>query len=482
MKLDKTPVLETDRLAEMLEEPAKTQPVVVVEYRNRGIPSWIFLPLIVVVPLGALVVYHRTVVERYRVQAAQADSLLKSELNRDRALQSLARVDPPSNAVLPVAHEAPVVVPGKSAQEAPPADVTPTAPASGPSPSVSIIGGSPTPKDSSSGEPPRAAAPPTVASEPGPAPKAAEPSTPVVTAQPAAVAAIPPATTQSAKEGDKPPVTETAASDFPGGEQPHKLKLRTILPKPSGDEADLPIPPKPGAGLAIADDARIAPESGTVKRADTDATSAKPDRVPDQPAAEVALVARGPQPEVRLPTKEESEREIQEEAARRAAELRAQNDTKSNEARAQRAADQLKFRDELADLLRREGMKAGPEIEALAKRFGFERDPDKMAQAHHIWRVSRMSQVEKVRAVRSLDLPEAVVLDFLSNDIFRTMGTRNGPKSTDEVRVRAAVLLIKSYPLPKSAAVRSAPAGAQGADAGARPASATRKTVVSTPR
>ena len=43
--------LETDRLEQLLETPPPPQSVVVVEYRNRGVPTWIFFPLIVLVPL-----------------------------------------------------------------------------------------------------------------------------------------------------------------------------------------------------------------------------------------------------------------------------------------------------------------------------------------------------------------------------------------------------------------------------------------------
>ena len=85
MKSEKGRMLETDRLDELLEVPPPAQPVVVVEYRSRGVPSWVFFPLIFVVPTAALVVYHRMVVERYRVQAAQANSLLEREISDERA-------------------------------------------------------------------------------------------------------------------------------------------------------------------------------------------------------------------------------------------------------------------------------------------------------------------------------------------------------------------------------------------------------------
>ena len=69
--------LETDRLEQLLEDPPPPQSVVVVEYRNRGVPIWIFFTLIVLVPLGALVVYDRTVTARGRVEAAQTRQSLE---------------------------------------------------------------------------------------------------------------------------------------------------------------------------------------------------------------------------------------------------------------------------------------------------------------------------------------------------------------------------------------------------------------------
>jgi hypothetical protein len=70
--------LETDRLEQLLETPPPPQSVVVVEYRNRGVPTWIFFPLIVLVPLGALLVYDRTVTQRERVEAAQTRQSLET--------------------------------------------------------------------------------------------------------------------------------------------------------------------------------------------------------------------------------------------------------------------------------------------------------------------------------------------------------------------------------------------------------------------
>ncbi len=51
--------LETDHLEEFIESPPPAQPVVVIQYRTRGAPWYLVLPLLVLVPLGAVAVYHR---------------------------------------------------------------------------------------------------------------------------------------------------------------------------------------------------------------------------------------------------------------------------------------------------------------------------------------------------------------------------------------------------------------------------------------
>ena len=51
--------LETDHLKEVIESPPPAQPVVVIQYRTRGVPWYLVLPLLVLVPLGAVAVYHR---------------------------------------------------------------------------------------------------------------------------------------------------------------------------------------------------------------------------------------------------------------------------------------------------------------------------------------------------------------------------------------------------------------------------------------
>ncbi len=53
--------LETDHLEQVIESPPPAQPVVVIQYRSRGVPWYLVLPLLIVVPLGAVGIYHRVV-------------------------------------------------------------------------------------------------------------------------------------------------------------------------------------------------------------------------------------------------------------------------------------------------------------------------------------------------------------------------------------------------------------------------------------
>ena len=107
--------------------------------------------------------------------------------------------------------------------------------------------------------------------------------------------------------------------------------------------------------------------------------------------------------------------------------------------------------------------RAGPEIDKLAKRSTFDVDPLKYEQAVKTWRYKSGSLLAKVRLIRSLDLPETVILDFLSDDQHALLRSRKGPRNENEVRVRAALQLLNfepseadSAPPPAAAAGRRA--------------------------
>ncbi len=68
--------LESDDLDGDLEKEAPPPPVMVVQYKKRGIPAWIAFPLIMSVPIISILIYHRLVVEPYRSRAAEAERVL----------------------------------------------------------------------------------------------------------------------------------------------------------------------------------------------------------------------------------------------------------------------------------------------------------------------------------------------------------------------------------------------------------------------
>jgi len=144
-----------------------------------------------------------------------------------------------------------------------------------------------------------------------------------------------------------------------------------------------------------------------------------------------------------LPTKEENDRQFQAEAAQNEAEARDQLEKKAAESRSFRYQERVKFREELRAVLQQPASLAGPEINQLAKRYSYDSDPDRLIQANRIWRGSRASQAAKAKIIRSLDLPETVILDFLSDDFHIQVRTPKGPRNENEVRMRAALRLLQ---------------------------------------
>ena len=55
-------LLEVDPLDDAREPSPPAKPVVLVQYRNRGVPLWLFIPLLIIVPMSVIAIYHRLVV------------------------------------------------------------------------------------------------------------------------------------------------------------------------------------------------------------------------------------------------------------------------------------------------------------------------------------------------------------------------------------------------------------------------------------
>jgi len=368
-KTDADLSLESDGLEEKLGAATPAQPVVVIQYRNRGVSSWVFFPLMLLIPLGAILIYHRLVVERYRVQAAvESRQVLANWIDAPRSSRSRPGGEPP----LPVA---------PSSQPDMPADGRSRPSESAPNPATEA---------------------PSRAPSPAPAP-----------AQTAAVSA---------------PATSTAEP---------APRLRTILPNPS---ASVGPPAAPSTGRQGTGLVALGGPPSTPAGAPSN-TPAK-DRGPANRDAEVVPPALQP-----LPSREESDRQIKEEAAKKEADLVAREENREADLRARRSEERVKFREELREILRLHGNEAGPEIDKLARRHGFDVDAEKSDLAERTWRSARMTVPSKVKRLRSLEVPEAIILDFLSNDQNLLRRTPKGPRNANEVRIRAARQLL-GFQLP----------------------------------
>ena len=73
-------------------------------------------------------------------------------------------------------------------------------------------------------------------------------------------------------------------------------------------------------------------------------------------------------------------RQIAEEAAKKQAEIETRDETREAETRSRRHEERVKFREELREVLRLHGSQAGPEIDKLARRYGYDVDSEKSSK------------------------------------------------------------------------------------------------------
>jgi hypothetical protein len=442
--------LENEKLDQYLEASEPEPPVVVMQYRKRGVPYWVLFPLIVFIPLASIWAYHRVVVEPYRVQAEKSRRALErwietpqpapllpgeprtSPLAANSQREAPAPAGPgPAGSAPTSATQAPAPVDALAAANsaAPQSATTTTAAAAPGAPPPTPLAGGP----NGSGDRVLPDPGPAVSGSANPAPAQPQDNSPV-----AAALVQPPAAGASAPAGDG---------------KPRELRLRSVLPNPFAlDEIPAAPPteperPKPADLAAARPDPRVGAAGAAASVPDNrpgpapaggDQAALSPEK--GRPATkDRTVVSPAVDP---LPTKEESLREIEEEAARKQAEIMARDENREKEQHARRYEERVKFRDELREILRIEGKFAGPEIDKLAKRYGYDTDAQKFARAARIWEVSRATTLAKVRLIRSLELPESVILNFLSDDLHIRRGSRNGPRDENEVRVRAAQMLL----------------------------------------
>ena len=408
--------LETDHLKEVIESPPPAQPVVVIQYRTRGVPWYLVLPLLVLVPLGAVAVYHR-VSSRVRyplVPPPSADQSTRKAAERQ-------------------------AVPGALSEASVSAALQRL-----PSASIGDLG-APLALNS---QPIAPGSLPAVLPAPATAAKAD-------LTKPASPAAATPAAT---KEGE--PSKSAGSSDLA------KAAPGVTVASTPPPAATLVNEPGPQAAATPVDATRPAPR-GTVAigfsvPADNDSPFAELDisrRLPastadqEQPAANNGpAAASDPSPDRQpQPTQDQLLQDIQAEAAQKNADLKQRRDLKDRarevvdaESQARVEDERAAFRRDLREAIKLSRKEAATQIDDLCNRYGRNYSDELRSKARFLLERygGKMSREAKVRMLRLHGVPEAGILDFLANEIHHMVNSRNGPRDSNDVRIDAAKQLL----------------------------------------
>jgi len=393
--------LETDHLEEVIESPPPAQPVVVIQYRSGGVPWYLVLPLMVLVPLGAVAVYHR-VSSRAQRTFVPPPPVDHSTRQAAEGQATASNVD----AGAPLALNSQPIAPGSLA--AVPSSPTPT-------PTVNADLTKP-------GSP--AAAPPAT-TKAGETPKTAASSDPAKAEADVADANTPPPLAA--------PVTET------GPQVAAAAPVDATRPAPRGAMA---------VGFSVPADNENPFGELNISRG---SPAAAPDPGPTAAASEPAT-ASIPSPDRQpQPTQEQLLEDIQAEAAEKQAELKQLHDLKDRardavdaETQARVEDERAAFRRDLREAINLSRREAAAQIDTLCNRYGRNYSDDLRNKARYLLERfgGKMSREAKVRMLRLYGVPEAGILDFLANEIHRMVNSRNGPRTSDEVRIDAAKQLL----------------------------------------
>jgi len=262
------------------------------------------------------------------------------------------------------------------------------------------------------------------------------------------------------------PAVVSQAADGPAGKpeparQPSPFDL---------DTADGPGPlatPAPGPAVA---------ESPSLPAAGRGSMFQHPNPNPNDPSPDPARLASrnddlaSPPPDTPEPSRDEILRDIEREAEQKDAKRQDLEGLKKNarglllnEVLSKADTDRVPFRDELKELVTQMGDGAGKEIEKLSQRYDKDLIPQvKSAYIRQSRTASgRRSRPELVARLRALGVPEPLILDQICKEYHNLIMTRNGPRSEDEVRVRAARALLAIPVTPVSRKFAPPPAGPQ---------------------
>ncbi len=406
--------LDADRLEALMESPSPGQPVVVIQYRDRGLPWYAVLPIVLLIPLVAAAVYYRATSRPGAGAGPLQASVAAAEVPR-ATLESA----PPGLPITQAASPQPASATGNKTATATGAA---SAPALGAAPAQPIA--------------------------PLPSTGPSESDVPLaLNSQPLAPAAIQQAVRSAAALAEQiPPQTvapKSPAETTKKGPDDAQAATRVALSPPLA--IGFSTPANPESPFAELDISRGGPAAAAATAGDRAASEGSPATA----AATPVDGQPGPQEQ---PTQEQLLRDIQTEAAAKGAEIRQLRDAKDrasgqieaeNQARVE--ADRIEFRHELDEILRIGGKELGKDIDDLCDRHG--RNYDEVLR-RKIWKVlrqsgGRMSREDKVRMMRLRGVPEAGILDFLANELNHNLYARNGLQSEDEVRVTAARLLLR---------------------------------------
>src|SRR5271166_327109 len=396
--------LETDHLEEVIESPPPAQPVVVIQYRTRGVPWYLVLPLLVLVPLGAVAVYHR-VSSRVRyplVPPPSADQSTRKAAERQAVPGAL------SEASVSAALQG---LPSASTGDwgaALALNSQPIAPGSLPA----VL-------------PAPAAAPPAATKE-GERSKSAGSSDLAKAAPGVTVASTPPPATTLVKE--------------PGPQAAATTPVDATRPAPRGTVA---------IGFSV-------PADNDSPFAELDISRRLPASTPDQEQAAASngpAAASDPSPDRQpQPTQDQLLQDIQAEAAEKNAELKQRRVLKDRarevidaESQARVDDERAAFRRDLREAIKLSRKEAATQIDDLCNRYGRNYSDELRSKARFLLERygGKMSREAKVRMLRFHGVPEAGILDFLANDIHFMINTRNGPRDSNEVRIDAAKQLLR---------------------------------------
>ena len=272
------------------------------------------------------------------------------------------------------------------------------------------------------------------------------------------------ASAQPAGATSSPSVAFDGPAVSPPMPSTHGLEPVTVV-KPSTDAARSPFddpsstdtdPVETPFGATASRTAAIAQQSpgATLPPANPSKVEAAPAGVqPPGGAAPSTIASPPPSPPIAanaeppLPSREEMERQIQEEAAQKGAAIARQNEEKQAEDLRTQYEERAQFHQELRAVLAQDGNQAGIAIDQLCQKFGYKVNAESFALARRNW-IPSESLANRARAIRRLDLPETVILNLLSDDFHAHLRQPGGPRNSNEVRVRAARLFLLRCGLP----------------------------------